>query len=370
MKNLEDFINILKDNEYILLKSKDDLTLEHNKNTPLFKMTGFSGTAGEAIIDKNGNITLFVDPRYHIQADNETKDKNINVKKLNMETSLTDALKEILEPGSTLYMPAKSTRFSTLENFKKTLKGTKIKTYDTEDEMLETSCIEPVNLKICGIPYNKKIEQLKKTIKNKNIFISNLEDVSYLLNLRCYTTENTSVIKAKILILEEKTYIFTNHSIPELKEIKILPLKQLDETLSSTNEEILFDKNTITINDYNLIKSPAALKKNPIAKMASIKNKCEIEHFKDSFKKLDKALYTFRDKIKPGLSEFELKEIFEDELIKNGAKCTSFKTILAVSENSSSIHYSSYDKQKIIKDGDILLIDCGGYYEGGAKFPK
>ena len=76
-------------------------------------------------------------------------------------------------------------------------------------------------------------------------------------------------------------------------------------------------------------------------------------------------MYNFRNKTRVGLTEFELKEIFEDELIKNGAKCTSFKTILAVDKNSSSIHYSSYDKDKKIKDGDILLIDCGGYYEGG-----
>ena len=53
------------------------------------------------------------------------------------------------------------------------------------------------------------------------------------------------------------------------------------------------------------------------------------------------------------------------ELIKKGAKCTSFKTILAIGENSSSIHYSNYDKNKILKEGDIILLDCGGYYEGG-----
>ncbi len=365
MKSFEDFINIQNDNEYILLKSKDDLTLEHNKNSTLFEMTGFLGTAGEAIIDKNNNITLFVDPRYHLQADSQTKGRNVKVIKLDMKTSLAEGLKNTLKAGDTLYIPAKSTRLSTLENFQKTLKNIKIKPYSTKDIKSEKSIIETVSPKICGTPYNKKIEKLKKAIKNKNIFISNPEDVSYLLNLRCYKTENTSVIKAKMLILGDKAYVFTNDIMPALKEIKTLPLNKLDTVLSSTNEEILVDKNTITINDYNLIKKPTTLRKNPISKMASLKNKYEIEHFKDSFKKLDNALYNFRNKTRVGLTEFELKEIFEDELIKNGAKCTSFKTILAVDKNSSSIHYSSYDKDKKIKDGDILLIDCGGYYEGG-----
>ena len=35
---------------------------------------------------------------------------------------------------------------------------------------------------------------------------------------------------------------------------------------------------------------------NPAAKMASTKNKAEINHYKEAFKKLDSALYAFRRK--------------------------------------------------------------------------
>ena len=98
----------LKDNEYILLKSKGDLTFEHNKNTPLFNITGFSGTAGEAVIDKKGKIALFVDPRYHIQAESETKGRNINVIKMDMKTSFIGAIEKYLPEKSTLYINSKS----------------------------------------------------------------------------------------------------------------------------------------------------------------------------------------------------------------------------------------------------------------------
>ena len=123
---LNDLGKNLKPKEFLLLKSKDDLTLEHNKNTPLFKLTGFLGTAGEAIQDSTGKITLFVDPRYHIQAEAQTKGRNVEVVKLDMKTSLTDALKSLLRKGSTLYVPSKSTKISTYKTFKKELKGIEI----------------------------------------------------------------------------------------------------------------------------------------------------------------------------------------------------------------------------------------------------
>ena len=172
----------LKAREYILLKSKDDLTLEHNKNTPLYKLTGFSGTAGEAIQDYKGKITLFVDPRYHIQAENETKGKNVEVIKLDMKTSFADALKNRLQEGNTLYIPSKSTKISTFKTFEKELGGINLRLYDTEDVPECNAEIETVPLEICGVSYDKKIEKLRRAIKGKAILLTSLEDVSYILN--------------------------------------------------------------------------------------------------------------------------------------------------------------------------------------------
>ena len=355
------------------------MTLEHNKKTPLYLKTGFSGTAGEAIEDENGNITLFVDPRYHIQAaqetkKKETKGKNINVIKLDMKTSPIDALKTILIKGDTFLIPSKSTKLSTFKAFKKNLKKINIKPYETEDEKEKKAKIEFIPDEISGKDYKEKLNSLKKL--NKNILITSLEDVSYLLNLRSYEEINTSCIRAKLLILQDsspcgsafcdktKIILFSNDDI-SLEGLETKPLSALKDVLSKIDDEILIDKNTITLFDYNLIKNPKIMRANPVSKMSSIKTNEEINHYKDAFKRLDDALYAFQDKITEGKSEFELKEIFEKELIRHGAKGTSFKTILALAENSSSIHYSSYDKSKIIKDGDILLLDCGGYYEGG-----
>ena len=54
---------------YALLKSADEYFSSHYIGSPLNILTGFSGTTAEAIINYKGEITIFVDPRYHQQAD-------------------------------------------------------------------------------------------------------------------------------------------------------------------------------------------------------------------------------------------------------------------------------------------------------------
>ena len=160
--------------------------------------------------------------------------------------------------------------------------------------------------------------------------------------------------------------MFCDYKIPfKYDFIKIKPMKSYEKFIKSIDSEIYTDFSTVSFYDFNLIKKPVEIKKSPVVKMASIKNKAEINHYIDSFKRLDSTLFSFRERIKEGLSEFELNKIFEKELKKEGAITTSFKTILAIGENSSIIHYTNLSKDKILKKGDIILLDCGGYYGGG-----
>ena len=43
----------------------------------------------------------------------------------------------------------------------------------------------------------------------------------------------------------------------------------------------------------------------------------------------------------------------------------SFKSIVAKDKNSALAHYSKCSKDEILKDGSLVLIDCGAYYEQG-----
>lgn len=352
----------LKENEYLLIKSSNDFTFEHYENAPLVKATGFFGTAGEGIIDCKGHIKLFVDPRYHIQADEQTKGRNVEVIKLDMKTSFLSALKKILTKKDTLYVPINSTKLS----FFKKLDFVNTQTYEDEKSKTECKNVYSPDKNLCGSSSEKKLSKLYKILGGENVIIVDMNDISYLLNLRCTDKPNSASIEAKMLIKNNMCNVYSDFTpLKPDSFIKYHPLENFKVDIQKLNEPVYVDEDNISVSDYLQIKYPKPLKNNPVAIMQSIKNKCEINHFKNCFKRLDDALYSFKSKIKEGVSEYELKEIFEKELVKHGAKCTSFKTILAIGENSSSIHYSSYDKNKYIKNGDIILLDCGGYYEGG-----
>ena len=70
--------------------------------------------------------------------------------------------------------------------------------------------------------------------------------------------------------------------------------------------------------------------------------------------------------------EFQKRDFKENELFdfvnkkfkQYGAEKNSFKTILASGKNSSIVHFS-HPTDRDIKKGELVLLDCGGFYEGG-----
>ncbi len=338
----EILLKLLKNNkaDAVILQNCDDFSFEHCKNSQLHKMTGFFGTAGEGVLRANGEIFLFVDPRYHIQADKIAK-KGVKIVKLEARKSFLDELKNILPKNSKILIDEK---FVTLRQFNKIKKIFK--------NLVAVDFVPRYNIKISKKPqevYAPKFEQLKDKVAKynaDNILITKLEDAAYISGLRAYDLPYLSAPRLKILIKKDGIEFFDG----ELKEIK--------------GKTIAFEE-SLSPADFKKIKNPVVLKQNPIAKMAAIKSKEEIENLKISFKKLDLALKNFKSKIKTGLSEFELKELLEQEIFKAGACALSFETILSIGENTASVHYNAWDKNKFLKPEDLIMLDCGGYFEGG-----
>lgn len=362
---MEVYKKILKKGEYALLKSSCEYFNCHYKNSPLNLLTGFSGTAGEALIDFEGKITLFVDPRYHEQADFESKGKNVDVIKLKFAQSFASEIKKIVKE-SVLHVP-NSISLMFYDRLK--AQGLKLKPYEDLEGFGENINID-LKKEIFTLDelrsFKTKFNELKKRIKQRFYLVTSLEEIAYLTNLRSFQMPEISTFKARLLLdFDSKSILFCDELLGKAFDFEVRPMSEYKGVIEKIKTQIAIKREFMTLGEMSLISKPYELKKNYIAKMASIKQKKEINHLKSAFLRLDKALFAFKNRIKEGLSEFELKEIFEEELIKAGAKTTSFKTILAVADNSSSIHYSNYDKNKILKKGNLILLDCGGYYEYG-----
>ena len=327
--------------DYLLVNSTNKYLVEYPElsENARYTITGFSGSTGDALITQD-KIYLFVDGRYHTQADNEVKD-GITVVKLQLGRKQDDEIRKVISPDKTLGIVAKKVSQSRLEGFS----GYKIKLLldDPINDFTETHSTPPVKA-FEGINYKPF----------KPVFISNLEEVSYLTGLRDFSKDCSSKIWAKLFVdTDGSGKLFVNDFV-------------CLDFLQNFEGDLVVDKNSINALDYALIKNPI-YKPSEIKLMKSVKNEAEISAYKDAFSKTDMAVKAIREYIEENenLSEYDIAVKLKEEFIKYGAKSLSFNSIVAINEHSALAHYAKNDKNTILKDGDLVLIDCGAYYESG-----
>lgn len=380
IKNLRKF---LKENniDYLLVNSTDEFLVEYNElsNSARYAVTGFSGSTGDVLLSQK-DVFQFVDGRYHEQADAEVNHKITTVVKLQLWQTFLNELVEKVEPNTTLAIVAKKVSLNFYKNLKIKLskKKVKIKALDYDPvsnfKTLMSSdngeTVNQIDIAISGVSADIKFKKIVRRLKSDEAYVdTNLENIAYLTNCRQYKTPFSSVFKAKILLTRQKAHLYTNEqldiSVGKYYEIK--PLADFDKDVKKY-EKVYFNAATINYYDYKLIKSRAEeSEKDYIKEMKAVKNSAEIEHFKTNFKRTDNVVNKIADILKSSddLSELDLANATEKEYLAQGAKQLSFNTILATGANSSIIHYSHPSDKVKIKDGDFVLLDCGGHFEGG-----
>lgn len=353
--------------DYLLVNATNEFLTEYNsleENSRYF-LTGFSGSTGDAIVSKN-SIYLIVDGRYHIQADLEVNHDDVTVIKLQTGEKVINKIFEILEPNSCFGLCSKKNSQFRYENMVKKFEEKSIKVKLVDEDCLQTfknnvkQNITEIPLEFTGKSKDTKISELTKNLlPDEAILVTNLEDLSYITNLRNFDKSNSSSINGKGFFTKNKHYIFKDDNLKDF-ELFIKDIKGIDT--------IYADKHSITAYDYKLLGNKVKeLKINPVKTLKSIKTKAEIEHYKDAFRCTDLALQETRKFIEESdnISEYDIKCELENAFKKYGAVSQSFTSIVAKDENSALAHYSKSSKTEIIKDGSLVLIDCGGFYKGG-----
>lgn len=334
--------------KYLLVNSTNKYLEEYTsleENSRYF-LTDFSGSTGDVLVTPE-KIMLFVDGRYHIQADLEVDHDVVTVVKLQTGQVFLDGLVKNIPAGEVLGIFAKKNSQKRVEYLQE--KGVALKYFD----------IDPLDK---NIQYdNSNIVQvdglsIEEKIKNINcdgaVLITNLEEVSYLFNLRDFSKNYSTKIRGKAVILAGRARL----------------LDDIDDFVESYNGKIFVDKSTINAYDYRLIgEKVEILQDSPIKLMKSVKTDDEINHYIEAFKRTDMAVKAIRDYIdnNDNISEYDIAEQLEKEFKRYGAKSLSFKSIVAKDKNSALAHYSKCSKDEILKDGSLVLIDCGAYYEQG-----
>ena len=336
-KNILNKLNL----DYLLVCCTNEYLVEYPalSENARYTLTGFSGSTGDALLTKD-KIYLFVDGRYHTQADNEVN-KDVTVVKLQLGQKQDDEIKKLIESDKTLGIVAKKVSQKRLESFN-----------DFNVVLLDS---DPIN----DFTEEHKAENyVQVTVPvsyqpDRTTFVTNLEEVSYLTGKRDFSKDCSSKIWAKLLVFPDGSQqLFTdNEYVKTIREYK---------------NGLIVDKSSINAYDYGLIIKPID-EPSKIKIMKSIKTEEELEAYKKAFEATDKTMLAIRDFIdnNDNLSEYDIATRLREEFINYGAKSLSFNSIVAINQNSALAHYAKNAKDVILTEGSLVLIDCGAYYESG-----
>ena len=373
--------NNFKIDGYIVPKN-DEFFSEYAENDRLGKISGFSGSAGLAIILKNINY-LFVDGRYTIQAQNECGKK---FKIIELHKKLPkDVINNLTLGFDPQLFTTKQLKYYFSNKIKLNLININLIDKIDKPKQYKNKSFFSLNKKIVGESHNTKINKVKNFLKkNKTdyLFVSAPENVAWILNIRGSDSPHSPIPNCRLIIGRNNIlYLISNKkkALNIIKEGKI-KIKQLIEPRQFQflinkikGKNFAVDSKSCSIFFERIIRSRFAINKieDPCYVLKSIKNPIEIKnivnaHIEDGLA-LTKFIYWLKNENKKRITEVNAQNKLEKfrRLSKNYL-FPSFNTIAGTGSNGAIIHYrASKNNTKVIKKKDIFLCDSGGQYSYG-----
>lgn len=408
----------------VLVTAQDAFLSEY---TPLpanhrYALSGFSGSTGDGLfitralaqtLATQGRFQLFVDGRYHLQADQETKSDEVHVHKFSLASGLDEALfswlRAQLPSGSRLAVDLQRISWNRWHSLEKlaneksfaliglTNGGVASALPDIQGWRTQRA-IKAIPEKFTGRSPEKNLRDLRAELQtqlgHENYIYATCmtDDAAWLINARAYHLPNLSSVLAYTLITANKCIVHLPEEsescpieIPNLPaEIKFTrgplseALAELSEGIGSNDKPkaICFSGRAMNAALPKMLGDflPAASlhdNAHSLEQIRAQKTAQELNSIRRSFLRSSQAiartLRFAKDHAQRGkpLSEQDLADKIKAEYAAEGALELSFKTISGFAENGAVIHYSTPNQKKLASKGDLLLLDSGAYYEEG-----
>lgn len=361
-----------------------------------FYITGFTGSMAEVLVPANGRVRLYVDGRYHEQADMEVDATEVEVMKTGPTSSTTgDLVGDVKKLGiKKLGYEADRTDLGFLKRLS-----------DVASETIALGAGELAQeISFEALPALKEIQlvprewrgrdTLEKTRsifanEKQGMFLTALDSIAWITNCRGYHLPFLSSFYAKALVTKEKVYVFVTPETPVSDKAKkesglefiSLPYNNLPRELDRLQNtlhlnELWYMPSMLNSADFAMLVKVFGTdrlkeKTDGLYDYQSIKEPVEIQQMDASFRKADKAIFNtikwVKDSIKAGkrITELDLYNETTKKYKEQGAHDQSFNTIAGVGPNGSIVHYGNPSDEVVIKDTDMILLDSGGYFDGG-----
>jgi len=359
-------------------------------------ISGFTGSAGLAVVTMN-HAGVWTDSRYYLQAEMETKDSEFVLHKMpdQFASYYIDFLSENLLKGQKVAINGWMFSKSDVSKIKTHLEKGEIElVYDidliseiwTNRPPLLNTQVELHDSLYTGADVNTKLNNVKSKMNEMNVhhhYVSALDDIAWILNLRGKDVEYNPVNIAYLVISPDNTYLFIDDKkiVQEAREslnlasVIIHPYEKIIDYLSllSDEDKILIDPSICSQKVYDSI-SCQIIEGGSIPKeLKAIKTKTEIHHTKNAMVKdaaaLANTFYQLEQILnkKQSITEVELaQKLAQNRQQQPLYKGESFGAIVGYKGNGAIIHYHpETDTCKTIESDGILLVDSGGQYLDG-----
>jgi Xaa-Pro aminopeptidase len=362
---------------------------------------GFSGSAGTAVFCLEGRSQLFVDSRYHLQAE-QTCGVNFEIQKLGNEGVLNPqkwiasrSEKALTVGADPFVMSPKDWRgyenavVKSGHSFKPTTPNLVDKVWVNRPNPPKNK-IYPLVLEYTGKTSASKLADVRKKMNESGmgkdskvdiLLLTMLDEIAWLTNLRGSDIEYNPVFEAYAAIFQDRALCFCHHPEADLSEhcpdwefrsYAEYP-EFLEKIAQDENVKAWLDPSTITMGTrLAFSKKQVIEKKNPIVLAKALKNPTEINSTKNahkqaavgvvkSFRRLQKAI-----DLEQPVTEKEYSDwLYEAYSQAEDFSDLSFNTIAGSGPNGAIVHYGNPDSKNAMKSGELLLVDSGIQCAGG-----
>ncbi|MGJ9418521.1 aminopeptidase P family protein [Massilia sp. CMS3.1] len=363
-------------------------------------LSGFTGSVGTFIVTADV-AGVWTDGRYFTQAETELAGSEIKLMKIPSGASLLhiDWLAANMQPGQTVAVDARVLGLAVARLLKDALaaRGVLLRTdIDLLDEIwVERPGLPTEALYEHAAPHAtmRRADKLAATraamaaLGAERHFISTLDDIAYLFNLRGADVSFNPVFVAHVLLEGDGATLFvaegkvSNALQARLMEdgVRLAPYAAAADALASlpAGSSLLIDPRRITAGmraavgaEVNIVEAI-----NPTTFAKSRKSELEAVHVRATMEQDGAALCEFFAWLEAELANPQrapLTELTIDAQITAARArrphfvSASFNTIAGFNANGAIMHYRASEQSHALIEGDgLLLIDSGGQYLGG-----
>ncbi len=358
--------------------------------------SGFTGSAGTLAITQDF-AGLWTDSRYFVQANEQLAGTGFELVKLQVQGKAEYAswLAKKLKKGDTVAFDGNLASVAVAQSVQSELDPLGINVNGHLD------LLEPIWNNRPELPKEKaylldvastgqstkdKLAVVKEKLKDKRAdlhFVSSLDDLAWILNIRGNDVHCNPVVLGFLLIETDKNTLFIDQE--KLSSSDLASLKESGVEVSAYHlafdaikqvkgERILLDPKRTCFANYDSVPEGIEIIEdmNPSTLLKSIKNEVEINHTRHAMVKDGVALTKFFKWVEENVGSGELSEISIAEKLQDlraaseGFVDISFDTIAGYKAHGALPHYKATDTSNSTLSAEgLLLVDSGGQYKDG-----